>query len=296
MQVFAPARMESEPELKEELNCCSDSHSDWELVSTSLPESPRALSHYSQNQYEGDHIDEDSAVEGSSDAGLTDTLIACCEPGLTLPDTYEQDLTMIEVADPVHLRVYDTLAFHMDNLYRFFKSRITHIMEVVDTWAAQAQPFLKRVVASVWQRVGRFMATIRPYISFHLPIAKYTLTPTGLSSLVSSTDWVDEASKLSAQMKYAAVTTKKRLGTVEIDWVRIALAIGCAALAGALARTTSANALLTERLAQRERELADLLGKVMQLQRSIYAQRPVPIVRHTSSCSSHNWPAVIHTL
>ncbi|KAL6770079.1 hypothetical protein ACKKBG_A33515 [Auxenochlorella protothecoides x Auxenochlorella symbiontica] len=73
------------------------------------------------------------------------------------------------------------------------------------------------------------------------------------------------------------------------EWPALVAAAGCAAACVALHRSAAANARLSARLAQREGELAELVSRIMALQRTLtrhHAVRAVPIIAH-ASCSWH---------
>lgn len=80
---------------------------------------------------------------------------------------------------------------------------------------------------------------------------------------------------------------------VEVDWARVILTLGCVGLMGALWRAQGTNAKLMARVTQREAELAELVARIVALQRNITSQR-VPIIRHAAMASG--WPVVIHTI
>lgn len=74
-------------------------------------------------------------------------------------------------------------------------------------------------------------------------------------------------------------------------WPVLALAAGCAAASAALYRSVALNARLAARLSQREAELAELVSRIMALQRSMTRQhsaRGVPMIAH-ASCASASW-------
>ena len=83
-------------------------------------------------------------------------------------------------------------------------------------------------------------------------------------------------------------TSSSSLGFLkELDWTKIGLIAGCGILAGALYRAGVANARLATRLAQREGELAELIARIVALQRAITSSRPyTPMLRQMqASCT-----------
>ena len=93
--------------------------------------------------------------------------------------------------------------------------------------------------------------------------------------------------RMKPKFKYGCTFVKK------MDWTKISLILGCGTLAGALYRSGKANARLTTRLAQREGELAELIARIVALQRAISSPRShAPLLRHMhSSCAMVNgWP------
>ena len=82
----------------------------------------------------------------------------------------------------------------------------------------------------------------------------------------------------------------------DLDWIRVGLVVTSAALLGMLWRVNAANAQLMSRLAQREGELAELVARIVALQRNITSQR-VPIIRHTTAVvPASGWTAVVQAI
>jgi hypothetical protein len=83
----------------------------------------------------------------------------------------------------------------------------------------------------------------------------------------------------------------------EVDWARVLLTLGCVGLMSLLCRARSDNAKLMARVTQREGELAELVARIVALQRNITSQR-VPIIRHAAAtCTvASGWPVLIHTI
>jgi len=84
----------------------------------------------------------------------------------------------------------------------------------------------------------------------------------------------------------------------QLDWVKIGLAIATVGCASILWKVNAANARLTGRLAQREGELAELIARIVALQRNITSHR-VPIIRHTTASTNSTtvgWPLLVQVI
>ncbi|KAL4532430.1 hypothetical protein Ndes2437B_g02835 [Nannochloris sp. 'desiccata'] len=84
----------------------------------------------------------------------------------------------------------------------------------------------------------------------------------------------------------------------DLDWVKIGLAVATVGCAGMLWRVNAANARLTCRLTQREGELAELVARIVALQRNITSHR-VPIIRHTTASTfstTVGWPLLVQAI
>lgn len=93
----------------------------------------------------------------------------------------------------------------------------------------------------------------------------------------------------------AKLVAKGQACTLDFDWSRVLLMLGCAGLAGLLWRSNQANAHLSARLVHREAELAELVARIVALQRNISSQR-IPIVRHTICNAAAGWPIVLQAI
>jgi hypothetical protein len=79
----------------------------------------------------------------------------------------------------------------------------------------------------------------------------------------------------------------------------VGLAVATVGCAGMLWKVNAANSRLTCRLAQREGELAELVARIVALQRNITSHR-VPIIRHTNGATTFSttvgWPLLVQTI
>lgn len=97
------------------------------------------------------------------------------------------------------------------------------------------------------------------------------------------------------QRNSAKLVSQGQACSLDFDWSRAILIMGCAGLAGLLWRSNQANAQLSARLVHREAELAELVARIVALQRNISSQR-IPIVRHTICNAAAGWPIVLQAI
>jgi hypothetical protein len=97
--------------------------------------------------------------------------------------------------------------------------------------------------------------------------------------------------------------TRARKGADElsfkgVDWVKIGLAVATVGCASILWKVNAENSRLSCRLAQREGELAELVARIVALQRNITSHR-VPIIRHTTASTfstTVGWPLLVQAI
>jgi hypothetical protein len=101
----------------------------------------------------------------------------------------------------------------------------------------------------------------------------------------------------------AAIRTRKCADDMctlkNLDWVKIGLAVATVGCAGLLWKANAQNARLTSKLQQREGELAELIARIVSLQRIITPLR-VPILRNTTAYSFSStvvgWPLLVQAI
>jgi hypothetical protein len=174
-----------------------------------------------------------------------------------------------------------------------------------------------RIIVSLADRLRFLAARVCDFVARRRPAVEELAVwlKTTATALMSSLRLRVASGSVAASDLAAAVALRVRIATAQaqariksspllsssykasLDWPKLALMLGCGTLAAALYRSNAANARLAVRLAQREGELAELVARIVALQRSVTSQ-PVAIIRRThGSCGlASGWPVMVQAI
>lgn len=186
-------------------------------------------------------------------------------------------------------------------LFSTLADRLRWLAARVRSYVASHQPAAQRLAGLVVSGARELARSIRVAAGPGVQALAVPLSGAGVAA-------VDIAGAVGQAARRALTRARKGAATArlsDIDWVRLGLILGCAGLLGGVMRANAANARLAARLAQREGELAELVARIVALQRSITSQR-VPIIRHTAgaaaaaagggACPGYGWASVVQAI
>lgn len=104
----------------------------------------------------------------------------------------------------------------------------------------------------------------------------------------------EEFGELTRRLRFAVDRLVKQAAFKNVDWTKVVLGAGCVALAAVCLRTRRANQDLAGKLAQRDAELAELVGRILTLR---HRNSSVPIIRPVACRSAvAPWGHLLHAV
>ncbi|GAB4820997.1 hypothetical protein N2152v2_008043 [Parachlorella kessleri] len=104
----------------------------------------------------------------------------------------------------------------------------------------------------------------------------------------------EELGELTRRLRFAVDRLVKQAALKNVDWTKVVLGAGCVALAAVCLRTRRANQDLAGKLAQRDAELAELVGRILTLR---HRNSSVPIIRPVACRSAvAPWGHLLHAV